>query len=267
MRRLLLSAAVAALLSGCPTLAPDLDPGYLPHGSSSRDVDGDGTPDDEDCDPADSQLNQDDLDDDGYSNCDGDCDDDDPTVHPGAEDVDHDGVDSDCDGFAEPAVAWVEEVDGSGWELHEDPPMAGFSLGAPLPMDDLHFQDLGAHPGAPGEPRALLGGLHTIVPETWDGDVDAYRVELPFGGYVYASLGWDETTGDLDASFWCFFENDANPETWYSIPFDPGLTDLSYPEEGHSIVPLREDDPCFFIIVGYNGPPTGYRLELTQLGL
>lgn len=39
-----------------------------------------------------------DLDGDGFTTCDGDCDDDDPSIHPGAHDVPDDGIDQDCDG-------------------------------------------------------------------------------------------------------------------------------------------------------------------------
>jgi len=39
-----------------------------------------------------------DEDEDGHQACDGDCDDANPEVHPGAEEVIGDGVDNDCDG-------------------------------------------------------------------------------------------------------------------------------------------------------------------------
>jgi len=39
-----------------------------------------------------------DADGDGYATADGDCDDTDPDVHPGADDVPYDGIDQDCDG-------------------------------------------------------------------------------------------------------------------------------------------------------------------------
>ena len=48
------------------------------------------------CDPTD--LNEDDLDGDGYRVCDGDCDDNDPTRSPGAADVACNDIDEDCSG-------------------------------------------------------------------------------------------------------------------------------------------------------------------------
>ncbi len=50
---------------------------------------------DHDCDGDDGRR---DNDGDGYWGCWDDCDDDDPTVHPDAEDTPGDGIDSDCDG-------------------------------------------------------------------------------------------------------------------------------------------------------------------------
>ncbi|HEY3801575.1 MAG TPA: putative metal-binding motif-containing protein [Kofleriaceae bacterium] len=49
-----------------------------------------------------------DMDGDGYSVAQGDCDDTDPTVHPGAVEICNDGKDNDCDGVAD------RSVDGSG---------------------------------------------------------------------------------------------------------------------------------------------------------
>ena len=49
-------------------------------------------------------MNLDDLDGDGYNPCDGDCDDADAGIHPGAEDVVGDAIDSDCDGSDAPAT-------------------------------------------------------------------------------------------------------------------------------------------------------------------
>jgi hypothetical protein len=56
----------------------------------------------------------DDLDGDGVTAAEGDCDDGDPDVHPGADDPLSDGVDRDCDGFDGPpscpwAGTWVPE--------------------------------------------------------------------------------------------------------------------------------------------------------------
>ncbi len=72
------------------------------------DGDGDGAAECDDCDDTDPTLNLEDLDGDGLTTCDGDCDDGDDTVYPNAAEL-CDGVDNDCDGA--PAG---DEVDGDG---------------------------------------------------------------------------------------------------------------------------------------------------------
>ncbi len=63
-----------------------------------EDLDEDGTPSWQDCNDSDPNLQDQDFDEDGYSNCDGDCNLYDGNIHPYAGDVYGDGIDSDCDG-------------------------------------------------------------------------------------------------------------------------------------------------------------------------
>lgn len=58
----------------------------------------------DDCDNTDYQLNNTDEDLDGFTTCDNDCDDGDPSVYPEAEEI-ADGVDNDCDGEVDEGVS------------------------------------------------------------------------------------------------------------------------------------------------------------------
>jgi len=224
-------------LAGC--LQP-LDP--------TDDLDGDGTPDDADCAPADPAIHPaavdpygDDLD----SNCDDhdgvdgdgdgfpsnvatdlanrhlqDCDDANPAVHPGAEEIGNDGVDSDCDGtdgvdgdgdgFASLATGGLDCDDeapnvfpgsldpaGDGTDANCDgidgmdadrDGHASLDSGG----QDCDDDDPGIHPGA----FDACDGVHSdcqIDPLEADGDADGYR-------------GCD---GDCD---------DGDPSTWPGAP-------------------------------------------------
>ncbi|MCK6502679.1 putative metal-binding motif-containing protein [Myxococcota bacterium] len=75
-----------------------------------------------------------DGDDDGWTVADGDCDDADPAVHPGAADEPYDGLDSDCDGVSD--FDW----DGDGFDSD--------AYGG----DDCDDADASVHPGAPDDP-------------------------------------------------------------------------------------------------------------------
>ncbi|MCR4312067.1 MAG: MopE-related protein [Candidatus Uhrbacteria bacterium] len=80
---------------------------------------GDGL--DNDCDGTiDEGTNLFDDDQDGFSEADGDCDDTNAELSPGAIEVDDDGLDNDCDGVVDGSIACCADVDGDSYGNPED---------------------------------------------------------------------------------------------------------------------------------------------------
>jgi hypothetical protein len=139
--------------------------------------------------------------------------------------------------------------------------IAGFAAGESAPWTEGNFQELG-EAAAAGKTNELSGSIETIVLDTWDGDNDGFHVTFPEAGFITAVFDWD-LPGDYDAVFYCYYFDAINSPAYYSIPFSPGLTDLSKPEEGVTVVPLPDGSDCYFFLVGYAGGTGGYKLELT----
>lgn len=104
-------AGVFVLFAGCS--GPDKDTDAPVPGDSSPDTASTG-------DTAPDTGTSDDVDGDGFALAAGDCDDADPTVHPGADETSGDGVDQDCDGsdFVGVAIGSVgQRADGSADDM------------------------------------------------------------------------------------------------------------------------------------------------------
>ncbi|MFA6522677.1 MAG: putative metal-binding motif-containing protein [Patescibacteria group bacterium] len=91
---------------------------------------------DEEC--VDGEICNDDVDNDGdgWTVADGDCDDDDKYVHPGADEACHDGEDNDCDG-------WFDAADAECYDAHTDADHDGYYAD-----EDCDDYDADVHPGA-----------------------------------------------------------------------------------------------------------------------
>lgn len=114
-----------------------------------------------------------DLDGDGYSLSEGDCDDSDPQIHPGAADADYDGFDSDCAGDSD------FDADGDG---HDSAEYGG---------EDCDDTDDDIHPGATDAPYDEVD-----ADCAGDSDFDADR-----DGYDSAWHGGDDCN-DNDPASW-----------------------------------------------------------------
>lgn len=160
-----------------------------------------------------------DVDNDGYSDVlygGDDCDDADPTVHPGAEEF-CDGQDNDCDGVSDGATAtdaptWYPDLDLDGFGITE---LAVVDCQQPkdhvLLPGDCDDEDIEINPGAAevcdsidNDCNDLVDdedpGLYTGSGSLWfpDEDVDGYGSFSPYVLACEAPEGWVSEGGDCD---------------------------------------------------------------------
>ena len=206
---------LAAILVACTS---EQEAGRNAYSWSSDDYD--TSADQETIDP--SLLSDDDDDDDGYSEDDGDCNDQDPNVHPDAVEK-CDDIDHDCDGLARNDLL----IEYSGW--YEDP---GYN---PFDFDNTDYQysslwaefDRGNEDSYSGS-----GGRLLIYKE--DGDLD--------GHFEYRF----EFTYDADGN-WLTYERDDNAdgviEYRVESTYDVGGNQLTYDrdENADGIIDYHEE--------------------------
>jgi len=157
-----LALSLAASLWGCGDKSGTGDSGSVTDGGTT---DG-GTTDGGTTDGggSDGGATTTDVDGDGYSVADGDCDDNDPAVHPGAPDEPYDGLDSNCDGLSD--FDW----DGDGFDS------------AAYGGDDCNDADASIHPGASDTP---YDGIDQDCAGNSDFDADG-------DGYISSAYAGDD---------------------------------------------------------------------------
>ncbi len=150
-----------------------------------------------------------DADGDGYWDI-TDCDDTDPTIHPGAEETPYDGVDQDCDGDD------LEDVDGDGYEA---PDVGG---------TDCDDTDATVYPGAPDT-------WYDGVDSDCAGDDDYDQDGDGFQAAGYGGQDCDDTDGNIYP---------GAPDTWYDgVDSDcDGHSDYDADYDGRDDVGYGGDD-------------------------
>ena len=169
----------------------------------------------------------DDLDCDGYSSSEGDCDDTDPAVHPGAIEYCN-GVDDDCDNDIDEDAGGVYYLDTDG-DGYGDPNATVQSCDTPTGVADngadCDDSDPSVHPGA--------DELNNEVDDDCDGDIDE--------GAPWASVTLTWSAGGLEvviegsASSWelGMAETGAGADGWFGESCVPGEEPWGYNDYGY----------------------------------
>lgn len=150
----------------CDDMNPDVNPGV------EEGYDCDGI--DNDCDGVIDPGGYDDFDEDTYSACEGDCNDYDPSVYPGAPEI-CDAQDNDCDGKCDNAEnidvdrdGFADCIDFGSYIDHD----AGTCAWLPIP--DCDDQNAEMHPGAQERCNGLDDNCNGLCDEGLDPDGDGY---------------------------------------------------------------------------------------------
>ena len=261
----------------CDDSDPSLHPGALeipcdgvdndcaPSTADEPDGDGDGSSVCVDCDDSDATLNLDDQDNDGFTTCDGDCDDTEATAYPGshATEVPFDGLDVDCDG-----LDVCRDVNCDGWP---DIVFAQTDLNGDYNTDSWIY--LGTAAGYSENDRWAVPTVGAMGVDAADFDGDGY-MDLVFASgqdgedreidslvYYGSAVGYEETNRVGLPTIGCSDPTaaDVDGDGWIDIVFSNRFS-------GGVPTPDAYDNDSYV----YWGSPTGFdaanRLELPTMG-
>lgn len=166
---------LVALPLGCPDGEPEPDDDLVADDDASADddsTDGDDdvSPSDDDSQTDDDTTPTDDLDGDGWTVDQGDCDDHDPSIHPGAEEVLCDSLDNDCDGYGVLSGAVVDSVEYATVPMAVDAASDGGTVYVcpGVHTDQIHVNDdraltISSYTGNRDDTILDGGGLQTVI--------------------------------------------------------------------------------------------------------
>lgn len=187
-----------------------------------------------------------DQDGDGWTTQSGDCDDNNEAIHPGAPESWDDGIDNDCDGTTD----WSDD-----YVLLAEAEPNDSSLGSCFAPEG---QDLGRIAGSSLLTR-IDGRIETVVDQSYEeGDRDCYAFRLPTvedHPRLTIHLSWDDAESDLDLALQGLWEG-------VQVGFAQSQASGPGPEFLVSSSGFDSGAPLWLWVVGYDGPPTDYRVDL-----
>jgi len=173
-----------------------------------------------------------------------DCDDLDPTVHPGATEY-WDSKDNDCDGEADNSTdsEWFVETEPNDALFEGCYDGAGQWLGVLAPTGVASFVD---------------GSIETVVDQDYDlGDNDCLAFRLMEPAELHLQIQWPEAETDLDFAVWSLWEEDGSKQAFLgSQDTTPLVTG------GSSDGAMSADQTIYLWISAYEGSPTTYEVTL-----
>lgn len=184
-----------------------------------------------------------DEDSDGYT-LEVDCDDLDPTVHPGAIEF-WDSKDNDCDGEVDnsPDSLWFVESEPNDALLDQCFDGAGQWLGALAPTGVASFVD---------------GSIDQVVDQSYDlGDSDCLAFRLLEPAQLHVRITWPTAETDIDFAVWSRWEEDGSKQAFIgSQDTTPLVTG------GSSDGAMSASYPIYLWLSAYEGLPTTYEVTL-----
>ena len=182
----------------------------------------------------------------GWTSESGDCDDEDDTIHPDAPEAWDDGLDNDCDGTTDWSADYV---------LLDEAEPNDSSLGSCFAPEG---QDLG-HVAGTSLLTRISGRIDSVVDESYEeGDRDCYAFRLPSvvdHPHLTLHLSWDDPESDLDL---------ALQGLWQGVQVGFAQSQASGPGPEYLVSSSGFDSGAllWLWVVGYDGPPTYYRVDL-----